>query len=121
MSSKLPSVWYLPANDDATLIKRIVSSHPWQNWKKWDQCFFQYIIKCFYVDFTSKVNLCQLKLLDASNPSLIEILKPWNRQKHFDVFMHPEKNESFLLKDHRFNRIFEYCYYLVHYIDNIKS
>ena len=38
--------------------------------------FFIYIINCFYVDFISKVNLCQLKLLDASHPSLIEILKP---------------------------------------------
>lgn len=46
--------------------------------------------------------------------------KPWNRQKQFDKFIHPKVNESISLKDHRFNRLFECCYSLVHHIDDIK-
>ena len=32
--------------------------------------------------------------------------KPWNRQEHFDAYIHPKKNESLSMKDHRFNGLF---------------
>ena len=47
--------------------------------------------------------------------------KPWNRQSHFESFIHPKKNESLSFKDHRFNRIFECCLSLIYHLDDIKS
>ena len=46
--------------------------------------------------------------------------KPWNCQQHFDVFIHPKKNESLSLKDHRFNRVFDCCLHILHHLDDIK-
>ena len=59
------------------------------------------------------MNLFHSKPLDAT--------KPWNRQKHFDTFIHPKKNEFLSLKDHKFNRIFECWFSLVHHMVDIKS
>ena len=47
--------------------------------------------------------------------------KPWNRQEHFDAFIHPKKNQSLSLKDHRFNRLFECCIRVLHHIDDVKD
>ena len=81
------------------------------------------INKCFYVnvDFKSesfpfKAIRCLTSFIDRDFST-----KPWNRQKHFDAFIHQKNNESLSLKDHRFNRIFECCYSLVHHMDEIKS
>ena len=81
------------------------------------------INKCFYVDvdfrnesFPFKAIRCLTSFINRDFST-----KPWNRQKHFDAFIHPKTNESLSLKDHRFNRIFECYYSLVHHIEDIKS
>ena len=46
--------------------------------------------------------------------------KPWCYQEHFDFFIHPKKNESLSLKNHRFNRVFDCCLHILHHLDDIK-
>ena len=78
---------------------------------------------CFLVDvdfksesFIYKAIRCLTSFINSDFSS-----KPWNRQKHFESFIHPRKNETLSLKDHRFNRLFECCYSLVYHLDDIKN
>ena len=77
----------------------------------------------FYVDvdfqsvsFPFKAIRCLTSFINRDFPT-----KPWNRQKHFDAFIHPKKTESLSLKDRRFNHIFACCYSLADHMDDIKS
>ena len=80
------------------------------------------INKCFYIgiDFRSesfpfKAIRCLTSFINRDFSTEL-----WNQQKHFDAFIHPKKNESLSLKDHRFSSIFECYYSLAHYVDAIK-
>ena len=101
---------------------------------------FQSIIKDIYQDIhnslgASRIKDCFLVNVDFRSESFVYkaircltsfINKDysnhkWNRQSRFDQFIHPKKNETVSLKDHRFNRIFKCCDSLVHHIDDIKA
>ena len=49
--------------------------------------------------------------------------KPWNRQKHFDMFIKPKGKENMLfsLKDHRFTCLEDCCLSLIYHIDDIAE
>ena len=47
--------------------------------------------------------------------------KPWNRQEHFDAFIHPKKNESLSLKDLRFNRVCDCAIHVLHHLDDVNA
>ena len=47
--------------------------------------------------------------------------KPWNRYDQFCVFIHPKKNESLTLKDHRFNRLMDCSLTALYHLDDIKQ
>ena len=70
------------------------------------------IHKYFYVDVDFKSQSLPSKAIRCLTSFISRNFstKPWNRQKYFDAFIYPKKNESFSLKDHRFNDIFECCY-----------
>ena len=70
------------------------------------------IHKYFYVDVDFKSQSLPSKAIRCLTSFISRNFstKPWNRQKYFDAFMYPKKNESFSLKDHIFNDIFECCY-----------
>jgi len=81
------------------------------------------IKECFVTDvdfrnesFIYKAIACLCSFINSDYSS-----KPWNRQEHFDAFIHPKKNQSLSLKDHRFNRLFDCCIRVLHHIDDIKD
>ena len=80
------------------------------------------INKFFYVDVDFKNDSFPLKAMRCLTSFINKDFSttPWNRQRHFDAFTQSKKNESLSLKDHRFNRLFEYCYSFVHHMDDIK-
>ena len=55
------------------------------------------ISKCFYVDVNLKGKFFPSRAMRVINRDSSR--KPWNRQKHFDAFVHRKKNESLTLKD----------------------
>lgn len=81
------------------------------------------ILDCFMVDvdfasedFISKSIRCLISFINKDFSA-----KPWNRQKHFDEFIKPKKNETVPFKDQRFNRLFECCIALIHHLDDIAN
>ena len=81
------------------------------------------INNCFYIDVDFKSESFPIKAIRCLTSFINRDFstKLWNQQKLFDAFIHPKKNGSLSLKDHRFNCIFECCYSLVHHMDDIKS
>ena len=81
----------------------------------------QKINDCFLVDVEFKNESFVIKAVKCLSNFINRdySAKPWNRQKHFEEFIKPKKNESLSLKDHRFNRLGDCCLSLVHHIDDI--
>ena len=81
------------------------------------------IKECFMVD----TDLCNDSLFKKALHCLTSFIsnefssKPWNRQQEFDFFIKPKKNESFCLKDHRFNRLFDCALTVLYHLDDIRQ
>ena len=74
-----------------------------------DQIGNNEINKCFYVDLDFKSESFPFKAIRCLTSFVNKDFstKLSNQQEHFDAFIYPRKNESFSLKYHRFNCIFE--------------
>ena len=79
------------------------------------------IKECFLVDTDFRSESFILKSICCLNNfiSVDYSAKSLNRQKDFNTFIDPKKNNAISLKDHRFNRLSDCCLSLVYHLEDI--